>query len=91
MRSSYEVATLAPAVTGAARTALGRDAEARQQLLDRGVVLVDRLAAGLGVQPAVQRDAVFAAVQRVHAPAHARSRLEHDHVPPAVAQMQRRA
>ena len=87
---SIQVAAPAPAVAGTSRTALGRDAEARQELPDRGVVLVDRFAARLGVQPAVQRDAVVAAVQREHAPTDARARLEHDHVPPAVPEVQRR-
>ena len=60
---------------GAARPPLGRDPEAAQQALDLGVGFVDRLPARLGVQPAVERDAVDPAVQGVHPPADARAAL----------------
>ena len=49
-------------------------------------LLVDRLAARLRVQAAVERDAVDTAVERVDASADAGACLEHHDVPARVAQ-----
>ena len=59
--------------------------EPRDERLDAVVVVVDRLAARLGVQAGGER-----IVERVHASADAIARLEHDDVPSRVGQVERR-
>src|SRR5262249_27381073 len=78
------------AVARAAGPALGGDAEPREQAEQPGVGFVDRLATQLGAQTTRERHAVLAAVRRVNAAAHARPALQHDDLPPRIAQRERR-
>ena len=76
-------------VTSASRTALRAEAEAPDHAEQRGVGLVDRLATHVDVEAPIERDAGIAAVQRVHPTADALARLEHEHVPAGIAQVDR--
>ena len=84
------VAPRHPPVGRAPRSLFGRYRVAAQQPPQLGVALVDRLTTGLGPYTPRQRDALFAAAERVHASTHPRPRFEHDHVPTRVAHTERR-